>query len=187
MQEEWRDIPGFKYHYQVSNLGNVRKIYKYTYRTKSPITKTVELKGGQGLNGYEFVDLTRDTMRYERFLRHRLVAIVFIPNPDNLPVVNHKDGNIHNNRVDNLEWCTQSYNLAYAVKIGRMLSQCKIRRSVTVKHGEKITTFETMKDCAAFFGFKKGWLHNQIRKHGCNFDYKGYEIEVHERGCFEKC
>lgn len=176
MQEEWRDIPGFKYCYQVSNDGNVRKISKNTVSAKIKI-----LKGGQGLNQYEFVDLTRDTMRYERFLRHRLVAQAFIPNPDNLPVVNHKDGNIHNNCVENLEWCTQSYNLAHAVSIGLVSSQCKIRRKVTVKCDEKIVIFETMQDCAAFFGFKKCWLHNRIRKHGLTFNYNGYEIKVSER------
>lgn len=183
MKEEWRDIPGFKYHYQVSRSGGVRKIYKVKTRSKNVpfITKVAILNGGRGSNGYEFVDLTRNTMKSERFLRHRLVAQAFISNPNNLPVVNHKDGNIHNNCAENLEWCTQSYNLAHAVKIGLMPSQCKIRRKVIVKYGEKIIVFETMKDCAAFFGFKKGWLQNRIRKHGLAFDYKDYHIEVSER------
>lgn len=76
----------------------------------------------------------------------------------------------------------KGYNLKHAVDIGLMESQCKIRRKVTVKRGEHIILFDTMKDCATFFGFKKGWLQNQIRKHGCIFNYKDYEIEVHERG-----
>lgn len=173
MLTEWKDIPGFKYHYQVSNGGGIRKIYN---------DRIIPMWGGQGSNGYEFVDLTKETRKYQRLLVHRLVAEAFLPNPDHLPVVNHKDGNIHNNCADNLEWCTQSYNLAHAVKIGLMKSQCKICRQVTVKFDEKIVKFETMKDCAAFFGFKKAWLHNQIRKHGLTFVYKGYEITVSERG-----
>lgn len=126
-------------------------------------------------------------MKSKTFSRHRLVAKYFLPNPDNLPVVNHKDGNRHNNTVENLEWCTQHENLEHAVKIGLMPSQCKIRRKVTVKYGEKITIFETMSDCAEFFGFKKGWLQNRIRKHGCTFKYGEYEIKVHERECYKKC
>ena len=172
MITQWKDIPGYKYHYQVSNAGGVRKETKHGF---------VQMHGGQGSNGYEFVDLTKETMKYERILVHRLVAMAFIPNPDHLPVVNHKDGNIHNNYAENLEWCTQSYNLAHAIRIGRVKSQCKICRQVTVKSDEKIVEFETMKDCAAFFGFKKGWLHNKIRRHGLTFVYKGYEIKVSER------
>lgn len=80
-----------------------------------------------------------------------------------------------------MEWCSRSDNLKHALNIGLMESQCKIMRKVTVKYDEKIVIFKTMKDCAAFFGYKKGWLQNQIRKHGCKFNFNNYEIEVHER------
>src|SRR5699024_7680392 len=109
------------------------------------------------------------------------VAETFIPNVDNKPVINHKDGNRKNNNVHNLEWCTQAYNLKHAIDTGLMESQCKIRRKVTVKQGEHIILFDTMKDCAAYFGFKRGWLQNLIRKHGCTFKYKDYLIKVHDR------
>lgn len=172
MKTIWKDIPDTKYHYQVSNAGGVRKETKHGF---------IQIHGGQFSNGYEFVSLTTDTRKYKNFQVHRLVAQAFIPNPGNLPVVNHKDGNIHNNYVDNLEWCTQSYNLAHAVKIGLIKNQCKICRQVIVKHDEKIILFETMKDCAAYFGFKKSWLQGQIRKHGLTFVYKDHEITVSER------
>ena len=110
------------------------------------------------------------------------MAEAFIENPEGLPLVNHIDGNKTNNHVNNLEWVSYARNFEHAVEIGLMESQCKIRRKVTVKCDEHITTFDTMQDCAAFFGFKKSWLHNQIRKHGCTFNYHGYEIEVHGRG-----
>lgn len=62
-------------------------------------------------------------------------------------------------------------------------NQCKIRRKVTVTfEGNKQIVFPSTKDCAAFFGFKKGWLQNRIRKNGCVFNYKNYLIEVEERG-----
>ena len=66
--------------------------------------------------------------------------------------------------------------------IGLIKNQCKICRKVIVKRDEKIITFDTMKDCAEFFGFKKGWLQNYVRKYGLNFSYKGYEIKINERG-----
>lgn len=173
IDEEWKDIEGFRYHYQVNRLGDVRKIFN---------GKTTLLKGGCFSNGYEFVALTKTPWHSENHSRHRLVAEAFIPNPENLPCVNHIDGNKQNNCVENLEWVTQSENLKHALKIGLVKNQCKICRKVIVKRDEKIVTFETMSDCAKFFGFKKCWLHNRIRKHGLTFSYKGYEITVSERG-----
>lgn len=66
------------------------------------------LKGGTTLNGYEFVCIDGENM-----FRHRLVAELFIPNPHNLPEVNHKDENPHNNSVENLEWISHKDNCNY--------------------------------------------------------------------------
>lgn len=63
-------------------------------------------------NGYLRVGLSKDGEQ-KMFLVHRLVAEAFLPNPEGLPVVNHKDGNPSNNNVSNLEWCTQEYNTNY--------------------------------------------------------------------------
>ena len=64
-------------------------------------------------DGYLRVNLSKDGKAYTRFV-HRLVAITYLPNPDNLPLVNHKDENKKNNNVENLEWCTQWYNITYS-------------------------------------------------------------------------
>lgn len=173
-----KPIIGYEGLYEVTSNGLVFSVDRYSADGKH--LKRKEIKGGKFSNGYEFVCLRKDGVNHN-CLKHRLVAEAFIPNPDNLPVVNHKDGNIHNNSVDNLEWCTQRYNLKHAILIGLVENQCKICRKVIVKRDEKIVTFETMSDCAKFFGFKKGWLHNRIRKHGLTFSYGEYEIEV-ERG-----
>lgn len=180
MVEIWKDIKGYEGLYQVSNLGRVKSLERKS-DLDGRLIKSKILKTGLNNPGYKFLVLRKNGVSKNKMI-HRLVAEIFIPNQDNYYCVNHIDGNKQNNRVDNLEWCTQGFNLKHAIKIGIVKNQCKITRKVTVKYNEKIIIFETMKDCAAYFGFKKGWLQNRIRKHGCTFNYKGHEIEVHERG-----
>lgn len=113
MEELWKDIAGYEGLYQVSNQGRVRSLDRYvecvdTYRHyKGRIMKLDKRK-----NGYLQVNLKRQKLN-KQFLIHRLVAQAFIPNPDSLPCVNHKDENKENNNVDNLEWCTEAYNNEY--------------------------------------------------------------------------
>lgn len=102
MTEVWKDVAGYDGKYQVSNLGNVRT---NNYRNRG-IEKQV--KYTYVPQGYVCVSLSGKT----RFI-HRLVAETFIPNPQNLPCVNHIDEVKDNNRVDNLEWCDYRYNLMY--------------------------------------------------------------------------
>lgn len=106
MHEEWRDIEGYEGLYQVSNLGNVKSL---NYG-RSKIRKPVHTK-----NGYIDMMLCKNG-KCKHHLVHRLVAIAFIPNPDNLPFINHKDENKHNNRANNLEWCTREYNSNYGTR-----------------------------------------------------------------------
>lgn len=114
-QEIWKDIiiekNGVIYDYtglyQVSNFGRVATLnYKRTGMKKI-------LKSQPNKKGYMMVRLTKD-MKYVTLYVHRIVATMFIPNPDNLPVVNHLDENPGNNHVSNLEWCTQKHNVKYS-------------------------------------------------------------------------
>lgn len=100
-KEVWKDVVGYEGLYKVSNLGNVYS--NYVHRN---------LNGGYTLDGYRYVGLRKNNIRKNNLV-HRLVAEAFIPNPDNLPIINHKDENPHNNNVDNLEWCDYLYNLLY--------------------------------------------------------------------------
>lgn len=118
MQEIWKDIKNYEGLYQISNLGNVRSLDRkvnsiYGYRNiKGKILKPLETN-----SGYYRVDLKKE-QKNNYVLIHRLVAETFIPNPNNLPNINHKDNNPKNNSITNLEWCTQSYNIKYSYKYG---------------------------------------------------------------------
>lgn len=111
--EIWKDIPGYEGIYQVSNFGRVKSVERYSNDNKRKrLLKEKILKQGNHKLGYKNIHLVKDGV--EKILSiHRLVALAFIPNPDNLPFINHKDENRSNNYLDNLEWCTQKYNVNY--------------------------------------------------------------------------
>ena len=102
--EEWRDIQGYEGLYMVSNLGRVKSL-NYHRTGKERI-----MKPSDNGHGYLFVVLCKDG-KDKNCRINRLVAQAFLPNPDNLPEVNHKDENKYNNCVENLEWCDRSYNV----------------------------------------------------------------------------
>lgn len=113
--EEWKQF----HNYKVSNQG---RIYSLTSkRFLKPFT--------DGKKAYLYVDLTINH-KLTRYLVHRLVALLFIPNPEHLPYVNHKDENKKNNYVGNLEWCTAHYNVNYGNNI-RKIRHTKMTRGLT--------------------------------------------------------
>lgn len=117
MEEIWKPAVGFEGLYEVSNLGRVKSLnYRRTGKERILKPRRIEKKSG---NVYYAVHLYKDGKAYDKPV-HRLVAEAFIPNPDNLPEVNHKDENPLNNHVGNLEWCTQSYNYNYGTRIQRI-------------------------------------------------------------------
>lgn len=128
MNETWLPIKGYE-NYLISNHGRVARILKSTYKT----LKTFKRQAGGYLGRknaklmyHDKVSLyDKDSHKPKQFFIHRLVAAAFIPNPNKYPIVNHKDGNSLNNNVNNLEWCTYSYNLKEAYRLGNRKGNCK--------------------------------------------------------------
>lgn len=115
MEEIFKDIEGYEGYYQISNLGRVKSLGK----GNSNNSKEKILILGKDGGGYAKTTLYKDG-KQKIFKVHRLVAKAFIPNPNNLPCVNHRDENKNNNCVDNLEWCTIEYNNNYGTRKARI-------------------------------------------------------------------
>ena len=120
MNEEWRPIEGYEGLYEVSSYGRVRSVDRYV-KSKGEsywLRKGKMLSPAKDKNGYLKVNLSCNGKN--NIIRvHRLIAQSFLPNPDNLPEVNHKDEDKTNNNVDNLEWCDRSYNISYGTRTER--------------------------------------------------------------------
>lgn len=127
----WKDIENYEGLYQVNELGEVK-------------SKGRILKPRPNGVGYFQVALYKNGIRKD-FYVHRLVAKAFIPNPDNLPEVNHKDENKSNNTVENLEWCSAEYNINYGSHNERMAFTMSNKYNVYDKFNKLIVSNATFK------------------------------------------
>ena len=109
MVEIWKDVPGYEGLYQVSNMGRLKS---YKKDASGVILKLTNKRGDYIRVVLQGINKPRTSIS-----AHRLVALTFIPNPKNLPEVNHIDGNKQNNKISNLEWCTRSENIRHSLKI----------------------------------------------------------------------
>lgn len=147
-KEIWKDVP-FDNNYMASNLGKI-----YSKRSGKI------LQGDKTRKGYIRVGLTGA----KRKLVHDIIAITFIPNPENKPQVNHKDGNKKNNRVDNLEWNTQSENMRHALdnKLKVMPRGKNVYNATPViqldLEGNVIREWECQTDVERELGIKQGCI-----------------------------
>lgn len=136
MGEIWKPIPGYEGYYEASNCGRIRNVPRLIngrwgpYQLQQHVLKTLNVH-----DGYLQVKFCIDNHK-EQKLVHRLVAETFIPNPQGLPQVNHKDGNPSNNEISNLEWCTASEN---------SLHRCRVLKREVGRPKKKVMCLETGK------------------------------------------
>lgn len=176
--EIWKDIKDYEGLYQVSNFGNIRSL-NYLRTGKIKLKKL-----HYNNNGYFVVGLWKNN-KGKTFFVHRLVAEAFIPNPDNLPQVNHKDECKTNNCVENLEWCSCQYNLNYGTRNKRSSDSQRndINKSKPVLQlsltGELIREWPSTHEIERKLGYKRGPISDCCRgntkqktSHGFIWKYK---------------
>lgn len=185
MEEVWKDIVGYEGLYQVSSFGNIKRLDSYV-----SFNGTLSLRKGRILllnnnKGYLKCLLSKDG-KVKSYQVHRIVATAFLPNPNNLPQVNHKDENPSNNFVwvnpdgsvdperSNLEWCTAKYNVNYGT--GPVRRRHKQSKGVyQIKDGQIINEFistQEVQDKLGFYHSRIIKVCNGISKQAYGFQWK---------------
>ena len=160
--EVWKAIDGTDGKYSVSNLGNVKRNEHYTKvmpNKQNPngqvaYYKERLLKGNKNKEGYVVYSLHVGPNNVIVKKAHRLVAEAFIPNPNNLPYINHKDENPSNNSVDNLEWCTLEYNNNYGSRKEKLRRASGIKVAQYDLNGNLIKVWNSITEASRSFGCK---------------------------------
>lgn len=166
-KEIWKDVEGYEGLYQVSNLGRIRSLDRVVIvkgKIMSPINR----------NGYSRIRLNKDG-KGQNFAIHRLVASAFLPNPENLPEVNHKNEIKSDNNVENLEWCSTKYNCNYGTKVKRQVE--KISKGVLQisMDGEILAEFKSAAEVERILGFRNSRINeccNGKRKSAFGFKWE---------------
>jgi hypothetical protein len=175
-EEIWKDIPGYENKYQVSNHGRFKSLSRIMLmRGKHPyMSKDVIVIGGYNKYGYHTIGLRKENLAPKKtFIAHRIVAQVFIPNPENKPQVNHINGVKADNRVENLEWNTASENAIHAynnkLMVGRIginnpqsklteLDIIEIRKS-NIQQKDLAIIYKVSRAVICRIKKRKGWNH----------------------------
>lgn len=168
--EVWKPVVGYEGLYEVSNLWNIKSLF---YRRK--IRRDLILKWMDDKDWYKIINLSKFWSKLLKI--HRLVALTFIPNPENKPQVNHKNWIRNDNRVENLEWCTPRDNLIHSYKfLSRSCWERKIKLVRLYDWYEKI--FYSIKSASIELKLNSSLIHWVI-KWKCKHTrwYKFYYID----------
>ena len=170
--EVWLPVVGYDGRYEVSNLGRVRSLMVRGYARQNPRI----LKPQRFPSGYSYVNLGGSHTKKIT----RIVAEAFIPNPHNLPMVNHRDEDKSNNRVENLEWCDLKYNVNYGTRNARlsvkMINRTDMSRQVKqfTASGEYIRTWPSISEAGRQTGINRKSLTNCCKFHPKNKTAGGF-------------
>ncbi|WP_209121521.1 NUMOD4 domain-containing protein [Alkalihalobacillus sp. BA299] len=160
--EIWKDVKDFEGLYQISNLGRLKN------------GKGKLIQPADNGKGYLRFNLSKGNRNYKTVYLHRALAEAFIPNPNNLPEVNHKDENKRNNNINNLEWCTVKYNRRYGTRnIRTGMKHRKKIRGINL-NDNSVIEFDSCVE-AECNGFNKSAISNCLQ--GISNSSKGYKWE----------
>lgn len=177
-KEIWKAIEGYEGWYEVSSFGRVRSLDRVIFNSdgRKRLWKGIIMKIRKDRGGYLTCCLRKNS-KCKLLKVHRLVAQTLIPNPDNLPQVNHKDEVKTNNHVDNLEWCDSKYNVNYGTAIQRrtetQLNSLKLSKPVLQidkNSNEIITEYPSANEAARKLNINQGSISNC-----CNGNCKTYK------------
>lgn len=168
-KEIWKPVKGYEGYYEVSNLGNVRSVDRvvvYSNGAKHSYKGTI-LSTRPNSAGYTTVRLSINQDRVNHFV-HRLVAEAFLPNPNNYPQVNHKDENPKNNALENLEWCSATYNINYGNR-NKSTRRPIVRLSL---EGDYIDSYDGIRQAARELGLSNSGISGALT--GTYYTHLGY-------------
>lgn len=190
MNEIWKDIPGYEGLYQVSNIGRVKSLKRTFYSGKNLQTrKTYEqniLAPRFYKTGYVYFGLSKDGI-VKKLKAHRLVALAFIPNPENKPEVDHINTVRSDNRIENLRWATKSENQRNVITLERS-SACKMGdknpmiikrrpiKQIDMTTGKVIKTWSGVKVASRALGINSSGICRCVNgklnhSFGCKWEY----------------
>ena len=149
---EWRDIEGFDM-YEVNAKGQVRR-------------KAQILKPGAIPTGHLTVALCRGKGKPKSMYVHRLVALAFLENPDDKALVNHKNGNPKDNRLENLEWATYSENISHGYRSNGRRAARELKVIAVNDDGETVMSFRSGADAAKLLGVTTSAIWSALRRNG---------------------
>ena len=187
MEEIWRPVKGYEGRYEVSSLGRLRSLDREIV-TNNQHRSFRTIKAGRIMipkinhGGYLRIGLTDENCKQRYFAIHRLVAEAFLPNPEGLPQVNHKNEDKADNRVENLEWCTNMYNIHYGTGIERCASKrhkCVGKYSID---GELLAIFPSPKAAALDIGAKENSIRSNASGNSNGKTVYGYVYKYIDNG-----